>query len=279
MDALESIFNSEDAIFLAAMSYQTYPFFEQGKLVLPKGFELRYTIRAIAGVETPTEEVFGFIAESEDEIVVAFRGSDSLPDLDSDVDFFQVPYPFVEDAGKTHRGFTCIYKSTRDSLRKELNKLSNKKRLLVTGHSLGAALATLFTIDTAVNTKFNNPIMYTLASLRVGDPIFASRFNREVKNSIRIFNVHDPIPTFPSRVYPPPFTEEGLEYQHVNRKFPLFFQLNNMTLNHRINCYFKNISKENPAFTKALCSANPGFCPDTEACHPFEGICGEQIST
>ena len=280
MDTLdvENIFNSKDAILLAAMCYQTYPFFEEGKLVLPKGFELRYTIRAIAGVENPTEEVFGFIAESEDRIVVAFRGSDSPQDLDSDFDFFQVPYPFVENGGETHRGFTCIYKSTRNSLIRELNKLSNKKRLFVTGHSLGAALATLFTLDIAVNTKFKNPILYTLASLRVGDPDFASRFNRTVKNSVRIFNVHDPIPTFPNRLYPPPFTDEGLVYQHVSRKFPLSFQLNNMPLNHRINCYFKNLSKKNPAYAKALCNANPGFCPNTETCHPFKGTCGEKNS-
>ena len=89
ISCIEDIFNSEDAILLAGMSYQTYPFFEEGKLVLPKGFELRYTIRAIAGVTTPTEEVFGFIAESEDKIVIAFRGTDSSPDVDRIWTFFK----------------------------------------------------------------------------------------------------------------------------------------------------------------------------------------------
>ena len=70
----EDIFNSKDAILLAAMSYQTYPFFLEGKLILPKGYELGYTIRAFVNVENPKEEVFGFIAESKDKIIIAFRG-------------------------------------------------------------------------------------------------------------------------------------------------------------------------------------------------------------
>ena len=274
---MENKFNSEDAILLAAMSYQTYPFFEDGNLVLPKGFELRYTIHAIAGIEDPTKEVFGFIAESEDKIVVAFRGTDSSQDVDSDLDIFQVPYPFVECAGKTHRGGTCIYQSTRDSLISELNKFPYKKKcrkkLYITGHSLGAGLAILFALDTAVNTQFKKPILYTFASGRVGDPAFASRFNKVVKNSIRIFNVHDLVPTYPNSVYPPPFTEEGLVYEHVKSKFPLYFQLNNMRRNHAINCYFKNLSKKNPVFAKALCNENPGFCPNTGMCCPLPGTC------
>lgn len=69
----EDSFNSKAAIFLAAMSYQTYPFFLEGKLILPKGYALRYTIRASANVENPTEEVFGFIAESKDKIIRDFQ--------------------------------------------------------------------------------------------------------------------------------------------------------------------------------------------------------------
>lgn len=76
--------------------------------------------------------------------VAIFRGTDSLEDFDSDQDIFQVPYPFVEHAGRTHRGVTCIYSSTRNKLVRQLNKLSTQKRLFITGHSLGGALANAF---------------------------------------------------------------------------------------------------------------------------------------
>lgn len=274
-----SIFNSEDAIFLSAMLFQSYQLFEKGTLILPKGFNLRYTIRALAGVEEPEAEVFGFIAESQDKIIVVFRGTRTFKDNETDQDLYQVLYPFVGNAGKTHRGFTCTYQSARNELIRELTKLSTTKRLLVAGHSLGGALALLASLDFAVNSGFKNLIVYTYGSPRTGDPDFASRFDQTVKNSIRISNIHDIIPTLPAQAYPPPFTKEGLFYRHVNTKFPVSFQLNSLPVrNHEIVCYFKNLSKKNPDFTKALCAENPSFCPDTGVCVPFKGICSENNS-
>jgi len=258
---IKDIFEYEDAIILAAMSYQTYPYYKENKIVLPKGFKLRYTVRAIAGVEQPTEEVFGFIAESKDKIILAFRGTVSSQDNDSNLDLFQMPYPFMEYEGKTHRGITRIYQSTRNKLIEKLNKFSVTKKLFVTGHSLGADLAILSSLDIAVNTQFKNPILYTFAASRVGDPNFVSHFNKDVKSSIRIYNVHDIVPTLPAREYLPPFTEEGLVYKHINTAYPLSFQLNNTHLNHKIMNYFNNLSKRKPDFTNALCNTNPGFCP------------------
>jgi len=269
-----NIYNSKTAILLAAMCYQTYPFFLEGKLILPTGFTLRYTIRAFANVENPTELVFGFIAESPDQIIIAFRGYAEYPaDLLASYDIFQVRYPFVRNGGKTSRGFTCIYRSTRNELIRELNKLPTTKKLFITGHNYGGALATLAALDITVNTKFKNPVTYTYGSPRIGDPRFAHRFNRVVKNSVRIVNIHDSYPTFPARRYPPPFTITGLRYQHVKTKYPLSFQLNNVPRNDSIACYFKNLSKKNPVFSNMLCNNNPGFCPNTEICVPFQGTC------
>ncbi|WP_410511685.1 lipase family protein [Paenibacillus sp. BR2-3] len=271
---ISSVFNTEDAILLAAMIFQSYQLFEQRPLILPKGFNLRFTIHALAGVEEPEEEVFGFIAESQDKIIVVFRGTRTFKDNESDQDLYQVTYPYVRNAGMTHRGFTCIYQSARNELIRELNELSTTKRLLVAGHSLGGALAVLAALDVAVNTPFKNPVVYTYGSPRVADPVFASRFNQAVKNSFRISNVHDIIPTLPAQAYPPPFTKKGLFYRHVDTKVPLSFQLNSLPVrNHEIVCYFKYLSQQNPDFTKALCDENPGFCPDTGLCVPFIGIC------
>ena len=261
---IKDIFRCEDSILLAAMSYQAYQYYKETKIVLPKGFKLRYTILATAGVEQPAEEVFGFVAESKDKIILAFRGTASPQDYDSNLDLFQIPYPFMEFGGKTHRGITHIYQSTRNKLIEELNKFSTAKQLFVTGHSLGANLAILSSLDIAVNTQFKNPILYTFAASRIGDPNFVSNFNKNVKNSIRIYNVHDFVPTLPSREYPPPFTKEGLVYKHINTAYPLSFQLNNTHFNHKILYYFYNLSKSKPTFTNELSNTNPGFCPAIE---------------
>ncbi len=274
ISAAENFFSDKAAIFLAAMSYQTYPFFLQGRLILPKGFELRYSINALANVEYPSEEVFGFIAESKDMIIIAFRGYASYPaDLIAAYDILQMEYPYVRDGGKTSRGFTCIYHSTRDEIIAELSKLSHSKKIFITGHNYGGALAILAALDIAVNTRFIEPSVYTFASPRVGDPSFVDKYNREVKNSIRIFNIHDSYATFPDEVYMPPFTEEGLFYQHVGKPYPISFQLNNTPRNDSISCYFNNLGKNDPEFTNMLCSKNPGFCPDIKICIPFKKTC------
>ncbi|MDF2713364.1 MAG: lipase [Paenibacillus sp.] len=270
----KNVFNSKTAILLAAINYQTYPFFVEGKLILSRGFKLRYIIRAFANVENPTELVFGFIAESQDQIIIAFRGYAEYPaDLLASYDIFQVRYPFVKKGGRTSRGFTCVYRSTRDRLISELNKFPATKKLYITGHNYGGALATLAALDIAANTKFKNPFVYTYGSPRVGDPDFAFRFNKKVKNSVRIVNIHDSFPTFPAQKYLPPFTKKGITYQHVQTKYPISFQLNNTPRNDGIACYFKTLSKKNPLFAKALCDENPGFCPNTEMCVPFQGTC------
>lgn len=274
---ISGMYSSEDAILLAAMMNQAYRLFEKEKVVLPQGYTLRFNILALAGVEEPEQEVFGFIAESKDNVVITFRGTRTFKDNESDQDFFQIPYPFVRNVGKTHRGFTCIYQSAREELIGELNKLSTNKRLFVAGHSLGGALAVLAALDIAVNTGFKNPVVYTYGSARVADPEFASSFNQTVKNSFRIVNVHDIIPTLPAKAYPPPITKNGLFYRHVNTKVPISFQLNSLPVrNHEIVCYFKFLRWQNPGFTDALCADNPGFCPDTGLCVPFIGICSAE---
>lgn len=265
-------FSDKTAILLAAMSYQTYPFFLEGKLVLPKGFKLRSVIHGFANVENPEELQFGFIAESQNQIIIAFRGYASYPaDLLANYDILQIPYPFVRKAGRTSRGLTCVYRSTRISIFRQLLKLTAAKRLFITGHNYGGVLATLAALDIAVNTKFKNPIVYTYGSPRVGDPSFASRFNQVVTHSQRIVNIHDSFPTFPDREYSPPFTKKGITYQHVGKKHSISFQLNNTPRNDSIACYFKTLSKGNPDFSKLLCGENPGFCPETDMCVPYQG--------
>jgi hypothetical protein len=66
-----------------------------------------------------------------------------------------------------------------------------------TGHSLGAALATLYTIDNARSDQVSNPLLCTFGSPRVGDPTFVTSFNNLGLASWRIANVPDIVPYLP----------------------------------------------------------------------------------
>jgi len=64
----------------------------------------------------------------------------------------------------------------------------------VTGHSLGAALATLYVMENAKTSNVANQMIYTFASPLVGDQRFVSAFAALGLTSWRIANRPDVIP-------------------------------------------------------------------------------------
>jgi predicted lipase len=67
----------------------------------------------------------------------------------------------------------------------------------VTGHSLGAALATYYAAENALVHKVQNPVLCTFASPKVGDQEFVSVFNGLGLTSWRVVNKQDIVPLLP----------------------------------------------------------------------------------
>ncbi len=133
------------------------------------------------------------------------------------------PCPIAGAHGYTEDGFTAVYRSLRigqantalaakDSIESYLDT-GAATNVAVCGHSLGGALATLLTLDVALNTSCNAPVGYTYASPRVGDHIFAGSYNAIVAASYRIANRQDLVPKLPP-ILP-------LPYEHVNTIYEL----------------------------------------------------------
>jgi predicted lipase len=147
--------------------------------------------------------------------VIAIRGTEGILEWIHDAEFLQVPCPFLVGAGHTEDGFTAMYESLRTgaaanspSVVSALAHLQYPRpvsSMTICGHSLGGALATLLALDVAANTAFNNPAVHTYGSPRTGDSLFASTFDQVVKNSYRVANRLDIVPTLP-----PP-----VDYDHV----------------------------------------------------------------
>ena len=68
--------------------------------------------------------------------------------------------------------------------------------VVVCGHSLGGALATLLVADLTANTPLK-PQAWTFASPKVGDAVFAARYGGLSTVSWRIYNQVDVVPYFP----------------------------------------------------------------------------------
>lgn len=202
--------NEQDwAIFLAAVCGQTYAQFEHadGSFVVPADFSVVHNFRAksMGGISEP----FGFILESPQEIIIAWRGSSSTTNWLSNMNAAQKKFKYIKEDCLTHRGFTDIYSSAREEILSILGTLSPEKTVYVTGHSLGGALATLCAIDIAANSAYRSPRLYTYGSPRAGDPAFAKAFSSYVRSSFRYANLFDVATYVPPTIYKLPRHEKN----------------------------------------------------------------------
>jgi len=139
-----------------------------------------------------------FVAANDKNIIVSFRGTeaDKMEDIITDlkVSFFECKY------GKIHSGFYEAVKLIVDDVSDTVSSLrTNNQNLWVTGHSLGAALATLGTLFLQ-DAKLHVNGLYTFGQPRVGDEQFAENFNMRFKSrAFRVVNNCDIVTRVPMR--------------------------------------------------------------------------------
>ncbi|KAF5465816.1 hypothetical protein F2P56_015788 [Juglans regia] len=152
-------------------------------------------------------------------LVIAFRGTEQARWKDLRTDLMLVPAglnperiggDFKQEV-QVHSGFLSAYDSVRTriiSLIKsaighidDLSEPLLKWHVYVTGHSLGGALATLLALELSssqlAKCRAISVTMYNFGSPRVGNKKFAEVYNRKVKDSWRVVNHRDIIPTVP----------------------------------------------------------------------------------
>jgi GH25 family lysozyme M1 (1,4-beta-N-acetylmuramidase) len=191
-------------------------------------------------------------AANADQYVVAFRGTQSVVELWDDLNAaVKTPFK-IPDCGMVADGFARIYDTLevieapsrapsaaaaprslrpsgafsaqvaalmrrhtpapRASGRARTSALPPSASIDVTGHSLGAALATLYVMENAHTEQIANPLLCTFASPLVGDATFASAFNALGLTSWRIDNTLDLVTKVP-----PPI----LGFVHVDTDVPV----------------------------------------------------------
>ncbi|WP_274655010.1 lipase family protein [Paenibacillus humicola] len=248
------------AIYLAAVCGQAYVQSDNpdGLYLVPAGY------RPIGSFEAGAFEIalqpFGFVLESDDAAILAFRGTRSAVDWVTDFIARQIPLSIVRNGGRTHQGFTELYLSARSQIFGLLDRLPERKPLFVTGHSLGGALAVLAALDIASNRR-QTPYVYTFGAPRVGDPAFVRTYNKAVKATYRVQNEFDVVPYLPPLVYRSPKTDKTYYYLHVKGEVKRSFRMGSIGGNHVLSSYFADLAKEDPGFAAFICQDPPGLCP------------------
>jgi len=145
---------------------------------------------------------------------VSFRGTQTAGDWADDLDALYEPYELVNGAGDVHQGFLTVYRTLRDSVKANLAvACQGCDQLLVTGHSLGAALALLASPDIAKNLLPGRiPNLLTFAGPRAGLLRFHRFFNNLIPVCFRVVASDDIVPRVPLFV-PPIFM-----YKHVGQE-------------------------------------------------------------
>lgn len=170
-------------------------------------------------------------------LIVSFRGTEQIKykDLLTDINLLQCPITLdegkklfvdVEDrAAAAHCGFLNAYRSVRAAIFQIFDLLfsidcENKGpwTIYVTGHSLGGALATLFSFELGrmISYSSEKPQLsirtYLYGAPRVGNRVFAKLYNQYVPYCYRITNRRDIVPRLPRS-----FKLSEFEYTHIGK--------------------------------------------------------------
>jgi triacylglycerol lipase len=167
-----------------------------------QGTATEAAIRTLAASPGPNPHFGWFCLDKTNQrLIVAFRGTEFIRDWLDDFDFIPAPYAPVSGGGTVHQGFQLVYYAIRENLLNLLNQHSpGYKELLITGHSLGAALCALAATD-LLNTNPNlSPVVYTWAEPRMGHDDFVSFYKTHVNICYRIVNVWDVVPHLPPEI-------------------------------------------------------------------------------
>jgi hypothetical protein len=243
----------------------------EGTILDPKGLKrlgVLYNLK-----DTP---IFGVVWGNDDTVWIAFRGT-----LTTDMEEWVQDFSFDQDdyVAKKHRqlamvvkgdvarslrdtglvplihgGFTAVYTSFKSKLYSILSSLSDSrstkptsgnkktKTVIITGHSLGAACATVTGID--LSGMGYNCVVYNFASPYVGDDAMGVL----VKSSFPLFrhvNGADVVPTIPYPVSPNvDDPEHPYIYTHAGVLYEFTLNYKSLGNNHSMGTYIAAFDKD-----------------------------------
>jgi triacylglycerol lipase len=185
---------------------------------MPAGYTLVRTIQKSDVLGNGRARVFcGFVAVGGDPktAVVALRGNATYTEWYEELRWDLVPFTQVPGGGNVAQGFLEIYNTLgtmtpgqQQSTPAPGGLATNVAQaaaggldpgalpMVVCGHSIGGALATLLVADVTANTPLK-PQAWMFASPKVGDAVFAARYGGLSTVSWRIYNQVDVVPYFP----------------------------------------------------------------------------------
>jgi predicted lipase len=193
------------ATYYAARSNLTPPLV--GPPGIPPGWQLKYYLTVTDELLLwKTKSFFGYIISDGARYGIVMRGTETTAEWFDNVEFIQDDFVVAgRNYGAIEDGFYEVFQAINvlapdgtplGTLELWLGTLPPTTPVVVTGHSLGGAVATIAAAQTAIQGSLTQ--LYTFASPLVGDSHFVAAFNA-LPNlaSYRIYNRHDLVPKVP----------------------------------------------------------------------------------
>jgi triacylglycerol lipase len=130
-----------------------------------------------------TDDSNVYVVEDATDIIVVCRGTEPSEWSDISADLSINLVPSRGGVGKVHIGFRTYTDKVWPQVMQHVTALREKKYLWLTGHSLGAAMATLMARRFALNNTLPIPAaLFTYGSPRVGNRTYINAFNKLVQH-------------------------------------------------------------------------------------------------
>lgn len=201
---------------------------------------------------------------SNTDLYIVFRGTQTVQDAMVDIDYPQLHPKELYSGSKVftpdvlvHQGFYESYMRMRSDILRvvdELAKRNSTLQIIVCGHSLGSAYATLCYVDLCCHLRLedsktlNMIAAYVFASPRVGNPAFQNfvRKSGMHENFYSFINTVDIVPQMPPGVSPNVMDPANPWIFDYTVKDPWRFDMNwsSVSNNHLTRIYYEHIPKD-----------------------------------
>ena len=202
--------------------------------------------------------IFGVLWSNNGTAYISFRGTLEKQEWMQNFTYEQTPFKhnnnvnqqhalFISNSTKeysagVHSGFLQVYNEFRNKLIHKIKKI-NPTQIIVGGHSLGGAIATICGLDLKIMGY--NVIVYNFASPRVGDDGFCDLVVKNKLTLYRIVNTCDVAPTFPVSVSPNfQDPENPFIYTHCGQAVYFTSNWKSIINNHIMSVYINWLDKE-----------------------------------
>ncbi|KAH8911216.1 alpha/beta-hydrolase [Coniochaeta sp. PMI_546] len=152
----------------------------------------------VASILNTTTDIHGWVLRDDvaQELIVAFRGTLSLTNLNTDENYTLANFDTLSSCSgcQVHGGYYLAWLSVLDQVQSLVNTQMtalSSYNLIITGHSLGASLATLTAAQLSI--AYSNLTVYTYGEPRTGNPAFArfldATFTTSTVDTTRFYRV------------------------------------------------------------------------------------------